>query len=133
MVPAPQPEQPTHYVSVTTLKNRLKARGLWEVAAEALPKADLLELATLKEGVDPADPRVIGLLLTIGADPDVILAPEGSGCLDWTVVEWASFVSVLAGIGVGLRFLWAIKTELISSQVGNGSICVRRWTRTRTP
>ena len=63
------------YVPVATARERLEAAGKWDALVAAVPLPDLMKLVTLREGLDPADPVVLGVLQAIGADPDVILAP----------------------------------------------------------
>lgn len=71
---AAPPPPPPRLVPVALLRERLEAAGRFDAAAALLTPAQILKLATLREGVDPADAEVRALLRAIGANADDILA-----------------------------------------------------------
>ena len=74
--PTEEPER--RRVARIDIVRRLAAVGLLAAAEKAIAGADALtrqEWATADLGVYADDPKTIGFLRAIGADPDVILAP----------------------------------------------------------
>lgn len=77
---APDPPAPVPaYIPVPVVRERLELDGLWDDIAALLASqpSQMLKVVTLTDGVDPADPQVIGMLQAVGADPTRILAPPG--------------------------------------------------------
>lgn len=72
---AAAPRPTARMIPVALVRERLEAAGRYDALVQRLTPAQVLKLATLREGVDPADPQVRGLLAAIGADPAAILAP----------------------------------------------------------
>lgn len=66
-----------HYVSLSTIRDRVTAAGKWTAfagALDSLPSDKRWHLLTLTEGVSPDDPDATALLTAVGCDPAVILA-----------------------------------------------------------
>ncbi len=68
------------YVSVATVRERLEAAKLWGAMVDALIAAGghalLAKVVTLRWGILATDPEARGLLAQIGADAEIVLAPE---------------------------------------------------------
>ncbi|ONG55749.1 hypothetical protein BKE38_08765 [Pseudoroseomonas deserti] len=77
LFPAGWMGEAVRYVPVSVVRERLEAVNLWSAVAAVLgaDMAMAFKVLTLKEGLDPKDAQVIGLLEAVGADPASILAP----------------------------------------------------------
>ena len=76
--PIPQPNSNVRYVPVWLARQRLEAAGLWDdVSAIIFSQPSIaLKVLTLESGIDVQDPLVLEILRMVGADPEVILAPQ---------------------------------------------------------
>lgn len=74
----PDEQRPTRYVRKLLILDRLVVADKFALAMAALGGPGQLAYERWQAAVDIAadDPQVRGLLVAIGADPDVILAPE---------------------------------------------------------
>jgi hypothetical protein len=68
-VPVPAPR----YIPAATLRERIEAQGKWDEVAGLLTLAQVLKLATLREGIAPDDAEMLTLLNAAGVDVPAVL------------------------------------------------------------